>query len=176
MTITDTAIRTTGHWIEGAEQVPEGARTAPVFNPATGEVTSHLALADESVIDLAIRTAQRGFEEWSGYSIAKRQTVLFAFRELLNARRDELAAIITAEHGKVLSDAMGEILRGQEVVELACGFPHLTKGSSARTPRRVSMCTRSSRRWVWWASSARSTSRRWCRCGSSPWRSPPATR
>ncbi|MDT0158132.1 CoA-acylating methylmalonate-semialdehyde dehydrogenase [Microbacterium sp. ARD32] len=128
MTITDTALRTTGHWIQGEERVPEGARTAPVFNPATGEVTSRLALADEAVIEQAISTAQRGFEEWSRYSIAKRQTVMFAFRELLNARRDELAAIITSEHGKVLSDAMGEILRGQEVVELACGFPHLTKG------------------------------------------------
>ncbi|UJP09925.1 CoA-acylating methylmalonate-semialdehyde dehydrogenase [Microbacterium sp. KUDC0406] len=128
MTNTATAVRTIGHWVDGGEQTPAGARTAPVHNPATGEVTAQLALADDAVIAQAITSAQRGFEAWSGYSIAKRQTVLFAFRELLNARKGELAALITAEHGKVLSDAMGEILRGQEVVELACGFAHLTKG------------------------------------------------
>ncbi|MFE6996919.1 CoA-acylating methylmalonate-semialdehyde dehydrogenase [Microbacterium sp. NPDC057659] len=116
------------HWIDGAERIPADARTAPVHNPATGRVAARVALADGVEIDAAIASAQRGFEVWSGYSVARRQTVLFAFRELLNARRDELAAIITAEHGKVLSDAMGEILRGQEVVELACGFPHLIKG------------------------------------------------
>ena len=129
MTIVATATDTIGHWIDGAAHTPEGTRTAPVYNPATGEVTAQLALADEALIDLAIASAQRGFEEWSAYSIAKRQTVLFAFRELLNARKPELAALITAEHGKVRSDAMGEILRGQEVVELACGFPHLVKGA-----------------------------------------------
>ena len=129
MTSTAIAVRTIGHWVDGAEHVPEETRTSPVYNPATGQVTGHLALADEALIEQAIASAQRGFEEWSGYSIAKRQTVLFAFRELLNARKGELAALITAEHGKVISDAMGEILRGQEVVELACGFPHLTKGA-----------------------------------------------
>ena len=128
MTSTVTVTRTIGHWVDGAEQVPDGARTAPVHNPATGEVVACLALADEQHVDRAIASAQRGFEVWSGYSMAKRQAVLFAFRELLHSRKDELAALITAEHGKVLSDAMGEILRGQEVVELACGFPHLVKG------------------------------------------------
>ncbi|REJ07249.1 methylmalonate-semialdehyde dehydrogenase (CoA acylating) [Microbacterium bovistercoris] len=128
MTSTAATVRTIGHWIDGAEHAPEGTRTSPVYNPASGEVTANLALADEATIEQAIASAQRGYEVWSGYSIAKRQNVLFAFRELLNARKDELAALITAEHGKVLSDAMGEILRGQEVVELACGFAHLTKG------------------------------------------------
>ena len=90
---------------------------------------AQVALADQAEIDEAIASAQRGYELWSRYSIAKRQTVLFAFRELLNARKLELAEIITAEHGKVVSDAMGEILRGQEVVELATGFPHLIKGA-----------------------------------------------
>ncbi|GAB3615637.1 CoA-acylating methylmalonate-semialdehyde dehydrogenase [Okibacterium endophyticum] len=100
-----------------------------MHNPATGAVTANVALADDHEITQAIASAQRGFEVWSTYSLAKRQTVLFAFRELLNARKPELARIITAEHGKVLSDAMGEILRGQEVVELATGFPHLIKGA-----------------------------------------------
>lgn len=117
------------HWIDGAEYAPDGARTAPVYNPATGVVTAQVALADAATIDAAVASAQRGFAVWSGYSIAKRQQVMFAFRELLNARKSELAAIITAEHGKVLSDAMGEIARGQEVVELATGFPHLIKGA-----------------------------------------------
>ncbi|MFT3797343.1 CoA-acylating methylmalonate-semialdehyde dehydrogenase [Microbacterium sp.] len=128
MTSTD-SIRVISHWIDGAERPSSSGRTAPVFNPATGAVQAEVALADQAEIDAAIGSAQRGFEVWSGYSIAKRQAVVFAFRELLNARKTELAAIITAEHGKVISDAMGEIARGQEVVELACGFPALIKGA-----------------------------------------------
>jgi len=118
-----------GHWIDGAVHVPQGTRTAPVHNPATGEVTASVALADDETIAAAIASAQAGYEQWKDFSIARRQAVMFAFRELLNSRKSELARIITAEHGKVLSDAMGEIARGQEVVELACGFPHLVKGA-----------------------------------------------
>ena len=125
----ETDVRVIPPWIDGAERPSTSGRTAPVYNPATGQVSAQVALADQAEIDEAIASAQRGFEVWSGYSIAKRQTVLFAFRELLNARKGELAEIITAEHGKVVSDAMGEILRGQEVVELATGFPHLLKGA-----------------------------------------------
>jgi len=116
------------HWIDGAPRPSTSGRTAPVYNPATGAVSAQVALADETEIAAAITSAERAAAIWGAYSIAKRQTVLFAFRELLNARKGELAAIITAEHGKVLSDAMGEILRGQEVVELATGFPSLIKG------------------------------------------------
>lgn len=118
-----------GHWIDGAAYASASGRTAAVHNPATGAVRAHVALADEREIAAAIASAERGFQQWRKYSVAKRQGVLFAFRELLNARRGELAEIITAEHGKVLSDAMGEILRGQEIVELATGFAHLTKGA-----------------------------------------------
>ncbi|WP_344055660.1 CoA-acylating methylmalonate-semialdehyde dehydrogenase [Microbacterium lacus] len=121
--------RSISHWIDGAEYPSSSGRTASVFNPATGAVTAQVALADDAEIAAAIASARSGFAVWSQYSIAKRQAVLFAFRELLNVRKDELARIITAEHGKVLSDAMGEILRGQEVVELATGFPHLIKGA-----------------------------------------------
>lgn len=117
------------HWIDGALVAASGQRTADVFNPATGARTARVALADQGDIDRAVASARRGFEEWSEWSIAKRQSVLFSFRELLNARKTELAAIITAEHGKVFSDALGEIGRGQEVVELACGFPHFLKGA-----------------------------------------------
>ncbi|MFS0911958.1 CoA-acylating methylmalonate-semialdehyde dehydrogenase [Microbacterium sp. 179-I 3D2 NHS] len=137
MTITDLSAASTaesalpiiGHWIDGDVRVSDGGRTAPVFDPATGAVQARVALADRADIDAAIGSAEAGFRVWSGFSVAKRQSVLFAFRELLNARKGELAAIITAEHGKVVSDAWGEILRGQEVVELATGFPHLIKGA-----------------------------------------------
>ncbi|GAA3942570.1 CoA-acylating methylmalonate-semialdehyde dehydrogenase [Microbacterium soli] len=122
------ALPLVGHWIDGAPRAVAGGRTAPVFNPATGRATAEVALADGDDVAAALASAQRGFEVWSGHSIAKRQQVLFAFRELLSSRRQELAAIITAEHGKVLSDAAGEIARGLEVVDLACGFPTLTKG------------------------------------------------
>ncbi|MCK6067105.1 MULTISPECIES: CoA-acylating methylmalonate-semialdehyde dehydrogenase [Microbacterium] len=117
------------HWIDGAEHPSSGTRTAPVYNPATGAVQAEVALADEQDIAAALASAERGFAVWSGYSIAKRQAVMFAFRELLNARKGELAHIITAEHGKVVSDAVGEIARGLEVVDLATGFPSLVKGA-----------------------------------------------
>ncbi|WP_120003006.1 CoA-acylating methylmalonate-semialdehyde dehydrogenase [Nesterenkonia muleiensis] len=116
------------HWIDG-QRVESAGNTAPVHNPATGAVQAHVALADEALIQKAIESARAGYEVWSETSMAKRQTAIFTFRELLNERKSELAKIITAEHGKVLSDAMGEILRGQEVVELATGFPHLIKGA-----------------------------------------------
>ncbi|MDF2665776.1 MAG: hypothetical protein K0R81_1626 [Microbacterium sp.] len=125
----DASTPTITHWFAGAEAPSASGRTAPVFNPATGAVRANVALADDAEVDAAIASARRGYEAWSTFSIAKRQTVLFAFRELLNSRKRELAEIITAEHGKVISDAMGEILRGQEVVELATGFPHLIKGA-----------------------------------------------
>jgi malonate-semialdehyde dehydrogenase (acetylating)/methylmalonate-semialdehyde dehydrogenase len=126
---TASALRVIPHWFDGAEAPSSSGRTSPVYNPATGAISAQVALADEAEIARAVTSAQRGFTAWSEYSVARRLSVLFSFRELLNARKSELAAIITAEHGKVLSDAMGEILRGQEVVELACGFPHLIKGA-----------------------------------------------
>ncbi|MCI9858333.1 CoA-acylating methylmalonate-semialdehyde dehydrogenase [Microbacterium proteolyticum] len=127
--MTDNDLPVIAHWFDGAAAPSASGRTAPVYNPATGAVQAHVALADEAEVDAAIASAERGFAVWSGFSIAKRQGVLFAFRELLNARKGELAEILTSEHGKVRSDAMGEIARGQEVVELATGFPHLLKGA-----------------------------------------------
>jgi malonate-semialdehyde dehydrogenase (acetylating)/methylmalonate-semialdehyde dehydrogenase len=121
-------IRTIGHWIDGGVVESASGNTSPVFNPATGEQIGSLGLADQGEIDRAVASAQAGFQVWSKLSIAKRLAVLFNFRELLNARKGELAEIVTAEHGKVLSDALGEIARGQEVVELACSFPSLLKG------------------------------------------------
>ena len=117
------------HWIDGKRHAGSSGNTAPVYNPATGEHIADVALANQEEIDLAVASAERAQREWSGYSVAKRQAVLFKFRELLADRRLELAEIITREQGKVLSDANGEIGRGLEVVELACGFPHLMNGS-----------------------------------------------
>lgn len=116
------------HWINGQEIKGGSSRTAPVFNPATGEMTKQVVLADQSDIDAAIAAADSAFPLWRDTSLAKRQQVIFNFRELLNSRKNELAEIITNEHGKVLSDAMGEITRGQEVVEFAVGIPELLKG------------------------------------------------
>ncbi|MCY7287605.1 MAG: CoA-acylating methylmalonate-semialdehyde dehydrogenase [Cryobacterium sp.] len=115
------------HWING-EYAPLGERTANVTNPATGAVTGAVALASEAEAHAAVAAATAAFPAWRDTSLARRVQIMFAFRELLNARSGELAAIITAEHGKVLADAMGEIMRGQEVVEFACGIPHLLKG------------------------------------------------
>jgi len=117
-----------GHWIDGKEFVSKSGRIAEVFDPALGEVTKHVALANQDEIKLAIESALKAFPEWRDMSQARKQGVLFKFRELLNERKPELAEIITSEHGKVLSDALGEISRGQEVVEFACGMPHLLKG------------------------------------------------
>ncbi|MEN9687071.1 MAG: hypothetical protein RL381_83 [Actinomycetota bacterium] len=116
------------HWINGAEYVSTSGRTAPVYDPALGTETKRVALANQAEITAAIASAKAAFPEWRDASLAKRQSVIFAFRELLNARKGELAEIITSEHGKVLSDALGEITRGQEVVEFATGIPHLLKG------------------------------------------------
>ena len=116
------------HWINGS-YVPAGARTAPVTNPATGKVTGRVSLASTDDSHAAIAVAKAAFPGWRDTSLARRTQILFAFRELLNSRKGELAAIITSEHGKVLDDALGEVTRGQEVVEFACGIPHLLKGS-----------------------------------------------
>src|SRR6202012_370736 len=116
------------HWMNDAPYAGASSSTAPVTNPATGAVTGRVALADAEDARAVIDAAAAAFPAWRDTSLARRTQVLFAFRELLNARKDELAAIITSEHGKVLSDALGEIGRGQEVVEFACGIPHLLKG------------------------------------------------
>lgn len=122
-------METLAHWINGSA-VTEGdsVRTADIVNPATGVVSGRVPLADTERTQQAIAAASDAFPAWRDTSLSKRTAVLFAFRELLNARKEELAEIITAEQGKVLADALGEISRGQEVVEFACGMPHLLKG------------------------------------------------
>ena len=120
---------TVPHWINGARDHGTTDRTAPVYDPALGKETKRVVLANQADIEKAIASADAAYPEWRDTSIARRQAILFNFRELLNAKKGELAEILTSEHGKVLSDALGEISRGQEVVEFACGVPHLVKGS-----------------------------------------------
>jgi malonate-semialdehyde dehydrogenase (acetylating)/methylmalonate-semialdehyde dehydrogenase len=116
------------HYIDGAPETGASTRTAPVYNPATGRVQRLVSLASAADVDTAVASAQAAYPAWRDASIAKRQGVMFTFRELLNARKGELADILTNEHGKVTSDALGEIARGLEVVEFALGLPHLAKG------------------------------------------------
>lgn len=116
------------HYIGGAIAEGESTRTAPVYNPATGVVQKEVRLGSRADVDAAVQAAAAAFPAWADSSLAKRQSIIFAFRELLNARKGELAEILTSEHGKVLSDAGGEIARGLEVVDFATGIPHLLKG------------------------------------------------
>lgn len=116
------------HWIDGKPYDGAGERTGPVFDPALGTVRAEVDFASPVVVDEAVAAASRAFESWRASSLSARTRVLFAFRQAVASRRDELAALITAEHGKVLEDATGEVQRGLEVVEFACGIPHLLKG------------------------------------------------
>ncbi|WP_188898060.1 CoA-acylating methylmalonate-semialdehyde dehydrogenase [Microlunatus endophyticus] len=121
--------QTINHWAAGAEFAGTSGRFGDVTDPATGAVTAQVAFASEQDADQVIAAAAKAFPAWRDTSLTKRVQVLFRFRELLNQRSGEVAEIITSEHGKVLSDAAGEVSRGQEVVEFACGIPHLIKGS-----------------------------------------------
>ena len=116
------------HWVGGAAFSGQSTRTGPVYNPALGEVQREVRLASEADVADAVATAKAAFPAWADASLNKRQGVLFTFRELLNARKAELADILTSEHGKVSSDALGEIARGLEVVEFATSIPQLMKG------------------------------------------------
>src|SRR3954451_18436094 len=116
------------HWIDGAVVAGTSGRTSPVFNPATGLQTGEVELASSAEVATAVASAKAAAQEWRSSSLSRRSAVLFAFRELLHDGADELAKIVTAEHGKVLSDAHGEIARALENVEFACGVPQLLKG------------------------------------------------
>jgi len=125
--VSDNPTRIT-HLVAGSPWEGTAERTSNVYNPATGAVTGVLDLASADVVDEVVRRAHAAWTDWGRISLTKRAQVLFAFRELLNARKEEIGALITAEHGKVLSDAVGEVTRGLEVAEFACGIPHLLKG------------------------------------------------
>ncbi|HEV2160786.1 MAG TPA: aldehyde dehydrogenase family protein, partial [Stellaceae bacterium] len=117
-----------GHFVGGKPVGNGHGRFADVFNPATGEISGRVALATAAEIDAAVQSAKAAFPGWARTTPMARARILFKFKELLEKRRDELARMIGAEHGKVLGDATGEVTRGIEVVEFACGIPHLLKG------------------------------------------------
>src|SRR6476661_5168558 len=124
-----TAVKPINHWIAGGRYAGESGRTAPVYNPARGEQSGAVDLASVEEVDRAVQAAKQAFPAWRATSLAKRAELFFAIRELFHEQREEIAKFLTAEHGKVLSDAMGEVTRGLEVIEFCCGLPHLLKGA-----------------------------------------------
>ncbi|MEF2278438.1 CoA-acylating methylmalonate-semialdehyde dehydrogenase [Deinococcus sp. YIM 134068] len=122
------SVQTLTHWLSGAPAEGTSGRTAPVYNPATGEVQALVPLASRAEVDHAVELATAAANTWRAAPLGKRAEVLFRFRDLLDRRRDDLARILTREHGKVHADALGEIARGIENVEYACGVPNLLKG------------------------------------------------
>ena len=128
MIMQEAHMRSIEHWIDGSLTSGSGSGTSAVYNPATGQQQAQMVLGTSADVDAAVVSATRAFEEWGQSSLSRRTKVLFAFRELVNARAQELAELITDEHGKVLSDALGEVQRGLEVVEFACGIPQVLKG------------------------------------------------
>ena len=123
-----TLLETLHHHIAGATTAGTSERTAPIYDPATGQVQRHVRLAEPADVDAAVAAAKRAFAKWSDVSVTRRARVMFKFRELIDEHTDELARIISAEHGKTFDDAKGEVVRGMEVVEFACGIAELTKG------------------------------------------------
>ena len=121
------SVQQIGHYIGGVAVDPASGRFKEVFNPATGQVTGAVALASIEEVDAAVQSAKAAFAAWSETAPLKRARILFKFKELLNKHHDELAMLITREHGKVFTDAQGEVVRGIEVVEFACGIPNLLK-------------------------------------------------
>jgi malonate-semialdehyde dehydrogenase (acetylating)/methylmalonate-semialdehyde dehydrogenase len=122
-------MKTIGHWVGGKGVAGESGRVAPVYDPARGVQTGSVALASAAEVDSVVRVAVAAAAEWRTSSTSRRASLLFRLRALLDEHRAELAALVTAEHGKVLSDAAGEVARGLENVEFACGIPHLLKGA-----------------------------------------------
>ena len=131
-------MRHIGHSIDGEMVAGTSGRTGPVFNPATGEQTAEVALASVEEVDAAVAAAAHAFPAWGGSSLAARTKVMFAFRELVDRHRNDIAAALTAEHGKVLSDSMGEVNRGLENIEYACGIPnHLMGGFTQQASTEI---------------------------------------
>jgi malonate-semialdehyde dehydrogenase (acetylating)/methylmalonate-semialdehyde dehydrogenase len=121
-------MRRINHWIGGQTVAGTSGRTGPVWNPATGERQAEVDLASVEEVDAAVGAATAAFPAWRATSLSRRSEVMFHLRELVDANRKEIASLLTSEHGKVLGDALGEVARGLENIEFACGIPHLLKG------------------------------------------------
>jgi len=126
--MTTVQLRTIQHRIGGQETAGASTRTAPVWDPATGQQQAEVLLAERTDVDAAVQAAKTAFETWGDVSVSRRARIMFAFRELVNKHTDDITRIVASEHGKVLDDARGEVIRGMEVVEFACGVPQLLKG------------------------------------------------
>ena len=124
----ENSLRTIDHWINGALVPSASGRTSPVYNPATGEVQAEVGLASIAEVDLAVANAKETFATWRLTSLSKRSEIMFAFRQLIVENRAKIADLVSIEHGKVPSDAAGELARGLENIEFACGIPSLLKG------------------------------------------------
>jgi malonate-semialdehyde dehydrogenase (acetylating) / methylmalonate-semialdehyde dehydrogenase len=120
--------RTVSHWIDGKVVAGTSGRQSDIFNPAIGEVIAKADLASKAEIDKVVQIAQKAYLEWREVTPLRRARVMFKFKELIEANHRQLAEMVTAEHGKTISDAMGEVVRGLEVVEYACGIPQMLKG------------------------------------------------
>ena len=124
------------HWIGGKPWDGEAGRHGDIYDPATGQVSGQVDFAAPAEVDAAVAAAKDALRDWRRISLAKRASVLFEFRNLVKANTKNLAQLITEEHGKVASDAAGEVARGLEVVEFACGIPHLLKGGFSENVHR----------------------------------------
>ena len=158
-TDTPQSLETVPHWIGGKTEKGEAKAFADIFNPATGEVKRRVPLDSTAELEQAVAAAKAVFPEWSNPPPLRRARVMFRFRDLLEKNADRLAAIITSEHGKVLDDAKGEVMRGLEVVEFATGIPHLLKGEFTEQVGTGIDSGRSASPLAWWPASPRSISR-----------------
>jgi malonate-semialdehyde dehydrogenase (acetylating) / methylmalonate-semialdehyde dehydrogenase len=127
-TIPEAKLATITHWIDGKPWDGAADRHGDVYNPATGNVAARVAYANADLVDAAVASATAAARRWARTSLAARTRIMFAFRDLVDRHKRDIAEILTREHGKVLSDALGEVTRGLEVIEFACGLPHLVKG------------------------------------------------
>ena len=124
----DARVKRISHWIGGQSVAGESGRSGPVYNPALGAQTGEVDFASVEEVGQAVAAAKAAFESWRAVSLSKRTDIMFRVRELVHSQREEIAKILTDEHGKVLSDAVGEVQRGLEVIEHACGIPTLLRG------------------------------------------------
>src|SRR6202046_329209 len=132
----ETFMREIGHFIGGKEVKGESGRSGDVFNPNTGEVQAKVALAAKSEVEQAIANAQSAFPAWAATNPQRRARVMFKFLELIKSEYDDLARLLSSEHGKTFADSKGDIQRGLEVAEFACGIPHLLKGEYSENAGR----------------------------------------
>src|SRR5579862_6144322 len=132
----DIALKTVSHWIGGKVVASASGRHGTVWNPATGEPEARVDFADAREVDIAVERAQAAFPEWRATPLSRRAETMFRLRELVDANRRQIAELITLEHGKTQSDALGEVARGLENIEFACGIPNLLKGGFSEQASR----------------------------------------